>query len=132
MKTVHPLLPARWIIPVEPDGAALDHHSLAIRDGRILAILPSAAARRRYTPRGLIQLPAAAPVPARRACGGGRTLAPLPSAAARSRYTARDIIELPTHALIPGLVNAHTHAAMSLFRGLADDLPLMDWRAQAL
>lgn len=29
--------------------------------------------------------------------------------------------------ILPGLVNAHTHAAMSLFRGLADDLPLMDW-----
>ncbi|UCD89627.1 MAG: amidohydrolase [Desulfobacterales bacterium] len=29
--------------------------------------------------------------------------------------------------ILPGLVNAHTHAAMSLFRGLADDLPLMEW-----
>ncbi|MCY1185962.1 5-methylthioadenosine/S-adenosylhomocysteine deaminase [compost metagenome] len=29
--------------------------------------------------------------------------------------------------LAPGLVNAHGHAAMSLFRGLADDLPLMTW-----
>jgi 5-methylthioadenosine/S-adenosylhomocysteine deaminase len=29
--------------------------------------------------------------------------------------------------ILPGLVNGHTHAAMSLFRGLADDLPLMDW-----
>ncbi|WP_322522146.1 TRZ/ATZ family hydrolase [Guyparkeria halophila] len=36
-------------------------------------------------------------------------------------------IDLPTHALIPGLVNGHTHAAMSLMRGLADDLPLMTW-----
>ncbi len=31
------------------------------------------------------------------------------------------------HIVIPGLINAHTHAAMSLFRGLADDTPLMDW-----
>ena len=30
-------------------------------------------------------------------------------------------------ALVPGLVNAHTHAAMTLFRGFADDLPLMVW-----
>ncbi|HET6756757.1 MAG TPA: amidohydrolase family protein, partial [Burkholderiales bacterium] len=37
------------------------------------------------------------------------------------RYT------LDHHALIPGLVNLHTHAAMTLLRGLADDLPLMDW-----
>ncbi|MBW1683244.1 MAG: amidohydrolase family protein, partial [Deltaproteobacteria bacterium] len=29
--------------------------------------------------------------------------------------------------VLPGLINGHTHAAMSLFRGLADDLPLMDW-----
>jgi 5-methylthioadenosine/S-adenosylhomocysteine deaminase len=36
-------------------------------------------------------------------------------------------VELPEHVLIPGLVNAHTHAAMSLMRGLADDLPLMRW-----
>src|SRR3569832_1167310 len=34
---------------------------------------------------------------------------------------------ISTNTLIPGLVNAHTHEAMSLFRGLADDLPLMDW-----
>jgi 5-methylthioadenosine/S-adenosylhomocysteine deaminase len=36
-------------------------------------------------------------------------------------------IELGNHVLMPGLVNAHTHAAMSLMRGIADDLPLMDW-----
>ena len=30
-------------------------------------------------------------------------------------------------ALVPGLVNGHTHAAMTLFRGYADDLPLMEW-----
>jgi len=34
---------------------------------------------------------------------------------------------LPDHLIMPGLVNTHTHAAMSLFRGLADDLPLMEW-----
>lgn len=36
-------------------------------------------------------------------------------------------IDLPHHALLPGFVNAHTHAAMTLFRGLADDLPLQEW-----
>ncbi|MBI5331240.1 MAG: TRZ/ATZ family hydrolase [Betaproteobacteria bacterium] len=34
---------------------------------------------------------------------------------------------LPGHCLIPGLVNLHTHAAMTLLRGYADDLPLMTW-----
>ena len=61
------------------------------------------------------------------AIGGGRIVSVLPSASARERYRAETVIELDDHALIPGLINAHTHAAMSLFRGLADDLPLMDW-----
>ena len=54
----------------------------------------------------------------------------LPAAAARSRYRARDHIALPEHALIPGLVNLHTHAAMTLMRGLADDRTLMEWLEQ--
>ena len=33
-------------------------------------------------------------------------------------------------ALVPGLVNGHTHAAMTLFRGYADDLPLMEWLSE--
>jgi 5-methylthioadenosine/S-adenosylhomocysteine deaminase len=40
---------------------------------------------------------------------------------------AMDIIDAKGGLILPGLVNGHTHAAMSLFRGLADDLPLMDW-----
>ncbi|MFW9606613.1 MAG: TRZ/ATZ family hydrolase [Pseudomonas sp.] len=40
---------------------------------------------------------------------------------------AKEVRELPGMVLTPGLVNAHGHAAMSLFRGLADDLPLMTW-----
>ncbi|RDH43141.1 TRZ/ATZ family hydrolase [Zooshikella ganghwensis] len=35
--------------------------------------------------------------------------------------------QLPNHALIPGFINTHCHAAMSFFRGKADDLPLMTW-----
>jgi 5-methylthioadenosine/S-adenosylhomocysteine deaminase len=45
----------------------------------------------------------------------------------QQHYNAREWINAPEHALIPGLVNAHTHAAMTLMRGLADDLPLMTW-----
>lgn len=43
------------------------------------------------------------------------------------QVAARERRELPGTLLAPGLVNAHGHAAMSLFRGLADDLPLMTW-----
>ncbi len=89
MQTVDTLIHAAWIVPVEPDDRVLDDHSLAIHEGRLVAVLPTADARRSY------------------------------------RATAE--IELPAHALIPGLVNAHTHAAMTLLRGLADDLHLMDW-----
>ncbi|WP_028006384.1 TRZ/ATZ family hydrolase [Solimonas flava] len=57
----------------------------------------------------------------------GRIEAVLPLAEAQTRYQARETIALPQHAVLPGLVNLHTHAAMSLLRGIADDLPLMDW-----
>ena len=57
----------------------------------------------------------------------GRIVALLPSAEATSRFAAVEEVSLPRHMLIPGLVNAHTHAAMTLLRGLADDLPLMQW-----
>ena len=54
----------------------------------------------------------------------------LPSAEAAERWQAADTVTLERHLLLPGLVNAHTHAAMNLFRGLADDLPLMIWLEQ--
>ncbi len=86
---VDKLLHARWVIPVAPDDRVLDHHSIAIKHGQIVAILPTFEAR--------------------------------------EQLTAKQQVELPDHALIPGLVNAHTHSPMTLFRGLADDLPLMTW-----
>ncbi len=57
----------------------------------------------------------------------GRIIEVLPTSQAASRYQAKNEITRDQHALIPGLVNAHTHAAMSLLRGFADDLPLMQW-----
>jgi 5-methylthioadenosine/S-adenosylhomocysteine deaminase len=83
------MIDARWIIPVEPARAVLDHHSLAIDRGIIVDVLPTASASERYRP--------------------------------RRRFA------LDTHVLIPGLVNLHTHAAMTLMRGLADDRTLMAW-----
>ena len=89
MHSVDTLVEARWVIPVEPEGVVLEHHTVAIDAGRIHAILPHAQAR--------------------------------------SGYTANQTIELREHVLLPGLVNAHTHAGMTLMRGFADDLPLMRW-----
>jgi len=82
------LIESRWIAAVDPD-VVLTNHAVAIRDGRILAVLPAGEARQRYRP--------------------------------------DERVSLNEHILIPGLVNLHTHAAMSLMRGMADDLPLMDW-----
>lgn len=58
---------------------------------------------------------------------GARIEAVLPAAEARARFADARHLELPGQVLIPGLVNTHTHAAMTLMRGLADDLPLMRW-----
>jgi 5-methylthioadenosine/S-adenosylhomocysteine deaminase len=43
------------------------------------------------------------------------------------QFSPVEHIVLPQHVLIPGLINLHTHAAMALMRGLADDLPLKEW-----
>jgi 5-methylthioadenosine/S-adenosylhomocysteine deaminase len=57
----------------------------------------------------------------------GRIREVLATGLSRERYPVARRTELPGHALIPGLVNLHTHAAMTLMRGLADDRALMDW-----
>ncbi|MDH5190511.1 MAG: TRZ/ATZ family hydrolase [Gammaproteobacteria bacterium] len=57
----------------------------------------------------------------------GRILDILPSSEVQNTYQSNNMLELTRHALIPGLINTHTHCAMSLLKGLADDLPLMDW-----
>jgi 5-methylthioadenosine/S-adenosylhomocysteine deaminase len=76
-------------VPVEPAGAVLEHHAVALRDGAIEKLLPKEEAFR--------------------------------------AFADYEPVDLPEHVLVPGLVNAHTHAAMALMRGLADDLPLMRW-----
>ncbi|HSH97751.1 MAG: TRZ/ATZ family hydrolase [Methylophilaceae bacterium] len=57
----------------------------------------------------------------------GRIIDVLSTESARQKYHAEHIVDLDEHILIPGLINLHTHSAMTLMRGLADDLPLMTW-----
>ncbi len=57
----------------------------------------------------------------------GRIASVMPVAEARAMYQPTVTIERPNHVLLPGLINAHTHAAMTLLRGLADGLPLEAW-----
>ena len=87
--TIDALIHARWVIPVEPAGTVLERHALAIHEGRIVEILTSDLAEK--------------------------------------KYAANSVTRLDEHAIIPGLINAHGHAAMTLMRGLADDLPMMTW-----
>src|SRR5712692_9779889 len=89
MQAVDRHISARWVIPVEPAGAVLDDHSVAVAKGRIVAALTSREARQRFAP--------------------------------------REHLRLDRHALMPGFVDLHTHAAMTLMRGLAVYLPLMTW-----
>lgn len=57
----------------------------------------------------------------------GKILAILPSSQVSEQYHAHTEQTLTGRAIIPGLINSHGHAAMTLFRGMADDLPLMTW-----
>jgi len=57
----------------------------------------------------------------------GKIVVILPTDEAREQFQGHIENDYPNHAILPGLINAHTHTSMSLFRGLADDLPLMDW-----
>lgn len=57
----------------------------------------------------------------------GRIVGVLPSERARRDYLADEVIERGAHALLPGLVNAHTHAAMNLLRGAVGGQRLDDW-----
>ena len=47
-----------------------------------------------------------------------------------NQYQANETVILDEHILMPGLINLHTHAAMSLMRGLADDIALMPWLSE--
>lgn len=57
----------------------------------------------------------------------GRIEQVAPAGQVQREHPEAVITRLPRHALIPGLINVHAHSAMTLMRGLADDLPLMRW-----
>lgn len=57
----------------------------------------------------------------------GKIIEICPTALIEEKFLAKEIYHLNEHALIPGLINTHTHSPMVLFRGLANDLPLMTW-----
>ncbi|MDX1589517.1 MAG: TRZ/ATZ family hydrolase, partial [Oleiphilaceae bacterium] len=60
----------------------------------------------------------------------GRIEAILPIDEAHQRYVPKERRNLDRHVLIPGLINTHGHAAMTLLRGYAEDAPLAEWLTQ--
>ena len=66
------------------------------------------------------------------AIDGGMIVEVLRCELAAGRYRGREVVHLDRHAVTPGFVNAHTHAAMTLLRGVGDDLPLMRWLTQRI
>lgn len=83
------VIDARWVVPVVPAGAVIEHGSVAVAGGLIQGVGERAAIHAAFEPAGSLNL--------------------------------------GEHALIPGLVNAHGHAAMALLRGYAEDAPLEEW-----
>ncbi|MFN9196173.1 MAG: TRZ/ATZ family hydrolase [Pseudomonadota bacterium] len=80
-------------------------------------------------PRWLLTLKAGEPVQTGQAVllEGDRIAAVGAAADLMAQHPNATRVELPEHVLMPGLINSHTHSAMSLLRGVADDLGLMDW-----
>jgi 5-methylthioadenosine/S-adenosylhomocysteine deaminase len=60
----------------------------------------------------------------------GKILDILDTKRCQKKYQSHTEHSLLNHALVPGLINTHTHAAMTLMRGIADDLPLMQWLSE--
>ena len=89
MEKIDQLIHAKWIITCEDKNQVLENHSLAIKDGKILAVLPTKEATATY------------------------------QATSQENYLS--------HAVLPGFINSHTHISMNIFRGLADDMELMEW-----
>lgn len=89
MEPIDYLIHTKWMITCEEQNRILENHALAIKAGKIHAILPSKETAEKFSP--------------------------------------QHELHYASHAIMPGFINCHTHIAMNLFRGLADDLELMDW-----
>ncbi|MBT3235654.1 MAG: TRZ/ATZ family hydrolase [Bdellovibrionales bacterium] len=87
-KSVDLIISGKWVVTVDPSNQVLYQHAVAIKDGKIVAIIPNDNIH---------------------------------------SYQTKEFIERPEHIIMPGLINAHTHSPMTLMRGMADDLPLMEW-----
>jgi len=98
-----------FLVPLA--AASAEPVDLVVRNATVVTV----DAQRRVIPRGAV------------AIQGGRIVAVGGDAEIEARYHGRDVLDAGAGIVLPGLINAHTHAPMVLFRGIADDLKLMDW-----
>jgi 5-methylthioadenosine/S-adenosylhomocysteine deaminase len=61
------------------------------------------------------------------AISAGKIIDYMPTVIAKKTFKAAKNVDMPGKAIMPGLINCHTHAAMNIYRSMADDLPLMEW-----
>jgi len=94
MTTCDLLVKARWLLPIAPQNTAFDHHAIAIKNGRIIAL--------------------------------GKT------AKLSADFNPSQSLDLEDHIVLPGLVNSHGHAAMSLLRGAGEDQSLQVWLSDSI
>ena len=92
-------------------AAAAQPVDLVVRNGTVVTV----DAGRRVIAHGAV------------AVDGGRIAAVGTEAEVDAQFRGKDVLDAAGGIVMPGLVNAHTHAAMVLFRGVADDLKLMEW-----
>ena len=88
------LVSAPWLLPIAPENTALQQHALAISDGTIIDVGPTATLAEKYAP--------------------------------------EQRLDLDHHIVLPGLVNAHGHAAMTLLRGAGEDQSLQEWLSETI
>src|SRR6187431_2631734 len=105
------VLVAAAVVAVGAQGQTPRTVSLVVANGIVVTV----DGNRRVIPRGSV------------AIDGRDIVAVDTSEAIAARFRGRDTIDAAGAVVMPGLINTHTHAPMVLFRGLADDLALMDW-----
>lgn len=94
------IINARWVVPVIPANTVYENYSIVIDNERIVDILPTSVLS--LVPYLIFQ-------------------------EVEEKYSSDNVIDRKQHVIMPGLINMHTHAAMSLFKGYSDDKSLVDW-----
>jgi 5-methylthioadenosine/S-adenosylhomocysteine deaminase len=114
MESIDTLVCARWVIPVEPDGCALDDHAVAVRDGRVVAVLPTREALRRFDAREVVERPNHVALPGFVDAHAGATRLPGPRRAGTAPFASpAPGARVPRPAADPDLVRTGIELAIA-------------------